>query len=470
MFNKGVVQHYLYHVMGSGVWRMYTIVQKLGQGAFGQVYHLNVIDGNEFALKVVSTHKLVELEDRKLDSEAKLMTKLCHPHLVQCCAYFMDSQSLYLVTEFCNHGNLREYLSNLQTKAQHVHEETVLKWLGQMADALRYLHDSRIIHRDIKPDNIFLHSSQHIKIGDLGIARELDSTNQKLDTLIGTYLYMSPELLSGESYTTKTDIWSLGCCIHEVMTLSPTFKAESIAEVVNKVTRGKIGPMPNIYQQVLRQLVQTILTVKPKFRPDATDILFYVCQIQGKPYSSGPHKPLEKVHFDTKSLSKALKDFEEQLSGVMRPLPKPRKKKSRFSSSKLDKEKIKQINEPDNEKVDVSLSANRVRETPVSESHQIKTLEDDSDFYQMLQSAKSDSDSLSFPYESSYKASASCFKSLIFDSPASLNSFIWNGHHFKKLVKLTTSPREMMETMNHFLRKHVNSFFSKFTNQIFVLK
>ncbi|KAH9504994.1 Serine/threonine-protein kinase Nek4 [Bulinus truncatus] len=301
----------------------------LGQGAFGEVYHLKVACGNEFALKVVSTYKT---DEKKVDSEAKLMTKLCHPHLVQCCAYSVDSQHLYLVIELCHHGNLRDYLKGCKG-SHYVPENKVLLWLGQMADVLRYLHDSRIIHRDLKPDNLFLDGRQNIKVGDLGIARELDFTYQKLETFIGTYLYMSPELLKGESYTTKTDIWSLGCCIHEVMTLSPTFVCESIAELVKNVTKGKIGPMPNIYQSILQELIHRIFTVKPKLRPDATDVLFYVCQIQGRPYMAGPHKPMDRLPLDTKVLCQSLKDFKDRSS---RPLLKLKKQNPGSYKQKSD--------------------------------------------------------------------------------------------------------------------------------------
>ncbi|CAL1528177.1 unnamed protein product [Lymnaea stagnalis] len=315
---------------------MYKILKRLGSGSFAQVYLLKTADGKEYALKVSDTSKLKDVSDKDVNSEAKLMMKLGHPNLVQCCAFCSINSHLYLITEWCQYGSLKDYLKRKASAKSHVPEERVILWLGQMADVLRYLHASKIVHRDIKTDNIFLDDRQNVKIGDLGIARELDFTIQYAETFIGSYIYMSPEILKTSRYTTKTDVWSLGCVVHEVMTLCPTFSGISIHDVMNKITKCKIDPMPNIYSLILQQLVRTILEVNPKKRPDATDVLFYVCQIQGRPFVSDQFKSLDKFMVDSNLLQQAVRDFEEK-SGPnttshlpdipQRPLPHPRPQK-----------------------------------------------------------------------------------------------------------------------------------------------
>ncbi|XP_059167782.1 serine/threonine-protein kinase nekl-2-like [Physella acuta] len=339
----------------------YNILKRLGHGSFGDVYLLRVENGDEYALKVVDTTKLVQVEDKSVDAEARLMMKLCHAHLVQCCAYFLCNKHLYLLTEFCRYGSLKNYLNNSSSLGEHVPEEKVLMWLSQLADVLRYLHASKVIHRDIKTDNIYLDDKQNCKLGDLGIAREMTHTAAVANTFIGTYLYMSPEIFKTSVYSSKTDIWSLGCCIHEVMTLSPTFKGDSLVQVMGKITRGKFPAMPDFYSPILRQLVGTILNVNPKKRPDATDVLYYVCQIKGQAYTPGPHRDIPKIEIDQMQVCKAVQDFENSPGGddlqpflnfpsqpdtnvvrrAPRPLPQPRPRSTVPKHSKHRAEKSK---------------------------------------------------------------------------------------------------------------------------------
>ena len=87
-----------------------------------------------------------------------------------------------------------------------------------MCDGLAYLHDKKIVHRDIKANNILLTSDKKVKIADLGLAKELQEKSQKMKSLCGTKLYFSPEMIRGKGYTYKTDIWSLGCTIYKLCT------------------------------------------------------------------------------------------------------------------------------------------------------------------------------------------------------------------------------------------------------------
>lgn len=88
------------------------------------------------------------------------------------------------------------------------------------------MHDKRIMHRDLKPANIFVSSSGQLKIGDLGLGRLFSSGTMEAYTKVGTPLYMSPELLKGEGYDTRADVWSLGCIIYEIAELKSPFRKE----------------------------------------------------------------------------------------------------------------------------------------------------------------------------------------------------------------------------------------------------
>ncbi|XP_005109534.1 serine/threonine-protein kinase Nek3 [Aplysia californica] len=285
-----------------------TIVNKLGHGAFGDVYLVQM--GNDhYALKVADVSRLQKCRgpDFDVESEAKLLQRLCHPHLVQCCGYFLQGTFLYIVTEFCQCGNLQQYL---QKRKHYVSEKKILLWTGQLADALRYLHASKIIHRDVKTENIFFDVNQNIKLGDLGVARELQHTEEPVMSNVGTRNYMSPEVIFGANYTTKTDIWSLGCCVHEAMSLRPTFQTKSMWEQMERMKKGRVPPVPDIYSQQLKELLLLMLDRNPDTRPDALEILLTVSQINGLPYKPGPLEVIKEVDLDPNSVISKVHEFQ----------------------------------------------------------------------------------------------------------------------------------------------------------------
>ncbi|GFO29062.1 serine/threonine-protein kinase nek1 [Plakobranchus ocellatus] len=190
---------------------MYKILTELGQGAFGHVYLLQTPNFEKYALKITK---------RKNLKEAEIMKYLCHAHLVKCFDFIAKSLHLYLVIEYCSQGTLNDLVKQQQ---KHIPEKILLKMLCQLSDVLRYLCAKNVIHRDLKPDNIFLDKHKNIKVGDVGVARVLEHTSEEVSTVVGAWVYMSPEMHAGKKYTFKTDIWSLGCCMHELMTLQRTF-------------------------------------------------------------------------------------------------------------------------------------------------------------------------------------------------------------------------------------------------------
>jgi non-specific serine/threonine protein kinase/NIMA (never in mitosis gene a)-related kinase len=147
-----------------------------------------------------------------------------------------------------------------------------MDWLVQMALALLYLHERKILHRDLKTQNIFLRNGK-IRLGDFGIAKVLDSTKDFANTCIGTPYYMSPELFKNKPYSYKSDVWALGCVLYEMCNLRHAFDAQSINGLAVKILRGSYPPINNIYSKPLRDLITKMLSVKPSSRPTILDIL-----------------------------------------------------------------------------------------------------------------------------------------------------------------------------------------------------
>ena len=135
------------------------------------------------------------------------------------------------------------------------------------------MHDRKILHRDLKTQNIFLTSKGEIKIGDFGIARVLQSTYDYAQTAIGTPYYLSPEICQEKPYNQKSDIWSLGCILYEIITLKHAFDATSMKALVFKILRGTYPEIPKMYSQELRDLIAEMLTKEPEKRPSIKKIL-----------------------------------------------------------------------------------------------------------------------------------------------------------------------------------------------------
>jgi len=104
---------------------------------------------------------------------------------------------------------------------------------------LKHVHDRKIIHRDLKGQNIFLTKDNRVKLGDFGIARVLKKTMEKAKTMVGTPYYISPEIIEGRPYSFMTDIWSIGVVLYELCTLKPPFNAESLHFLALKIVKGQ---------------------------------------------------------------------------------------------------------------------------------------------------------------------------------------------------------------------------------------
>ena len=114
---------------------------------------------------------------------------------------------------------------------------------------MKHVHDRKVIHRDLKTQNIFLTKEGNVKLGDFGIAKPLMLTLDKIKTVVGTPYYMSPEICENHPYSFKTDIWSLGVILYEMCALKPPFDGNSLTSLALKITKGEYNPIPSIYSK-----------------------------------------------------------------------------------------------------------------------------------------------------------------------------------------------------------------------------
>ena len=202
----------------------YVIIKNIGSGNYGQVYlATNIIEKKDYAIKKINFNKISSKERENIENEVKLLEELQHPNIIYYKESFIDDDNnLNIVTAFCEGGNMYSMIRKDKEKLQ---EDKILDYLVQIGLALSYIHDKKILHRDIKTENIFLQNN-YIRIGDFGLSQEFSQTKIQGDTYEGTPLYMSPELYSGSKYSFKSDIFSFGCCLYELCNKKNTFEGD----------------------------------------------------------------------------------------------------------------------------------------------------------------------------------------------------------------------------------------------------
>lgn len=145
------------------------------------------------------------------------------PYVVKYYDSYIESDNLHIVMEFCNKGDLQNLIKKAKAKNMECLKEEVTWNIGlQIILGLHYLHKSKVLHRDLKSANVFLKKSEtelffSVKIGDLGVAKLLDTSTAFAQTIVGTPYYLSPELCADLPYRDKSDVWALGVVLYEVI-------------------------------------------------------------------------------------------------------------------------------------------------------------------------------------------------------------------------------------------------------------
>ncbi|XP_006045581.3 serine/threonine-protein kinase ULK1 isoform X4 [Bubalus bubalis] len=247
----------------------------IGHGAFAVVFkgrHREKHD-LEVAVKCINKKNLAKSQTL-LGKEIKILKELKHENIVALYDFQEMANSVYLVMEYCNGGDLADYLHTMRTLS----EDTIRLFLQQIAGAMRLLHSKGIIHRDLKPQNILLSNpggrranpnNIRVKIADFGFARYLQS-NMMAATLCGSPMYMAPEVIMSQHYDGKADLWSIGTIVYQCLTGKAPFQASSPQDLRLFYEKNKtlVPTIPRETSAPLRQLLLALLQRNHKDRMD----------------------------------------------------------------------------------------------------------------------------------------------------------------------------------------------------------
>lgn len=254
----------------------FDFLQEVGRGSYGVVTKVcRKRDGKVCVIKSVLLERLGTERERTLAlNEAKIMKDLHCPHIVEYLDAFTERGTLYLVLEYCQLGNLKaHYLRSPKAIAM----PKVWRIGLRIAMGLEYLHARRVLHRDIKSENILLMPEDEVRIADLGLAKQLSSSMVGATTMCGTPRYLSPEMAKGAGcYSEKCDVWALGVILYEMCSANHQgpWISNTLPDLLYKIQHQEVPVLPKRTDLFLRDLIGLrLLEKEPSLRPSAADIL-----------------------------------------------------------------------------------------------------------------------------------------------------------------------------------------------------
>merc|ERR1719351_241953 len=272
--------------------------------------------GDITAGKIVPKSLLTKSHQKeKMSQEIRLHKGVSNGFLVKLYSYFEDSNFVYIVLEICRKRSLME----LHKRRKAITEPETRYFMRQILLGVDYLHDNKIIHRDLKLGNIFLNDDMEIKLGDFGLATKVDYDGERKRTLCGTPNYIAPEVLTKKGHSYEVDIWSIGCIMYTLLVGKPPFETQTLKDTYNRIRKNeyhipsRVGPLAN---SLIVRLLQDDPTKRPSLEAMLKDdfmTLGYMphnlpvsCLTMAPRFDARDRAPLIAVKGGTQKISNAL--------------------------------------------------------------------------------------------------------------------------------------------------------------------
>lgn len=255
----------------------FELKRTLAKGSFGTAQLVaHPRSGERLVLKRVPLGRLSTRGRRQAMREIEVLCQ-CSAHPFICEFKFARicpvGDELMIYMEFCERGDLSSLIRARAADARLLDEDSVLSLFTQICLALDHIHSKRILHRDVKAQNVFVARDGTVRLGDFGISCALNKTGDMARTIMGTPFSLAPELCLGHSYDAKSDVWALGCLLYQLMTLRHAFTSNTLKELVAKILAGVYEPLPQTFSAPLRDLATSMLARNPNERPSVQAIL-----------------------------------------------------------------------------------------------------------------------------------------------------------------------------------------------------
>lgn len=261
----------------------YHVLQMVGQGCFGKVFKgRRKQTGKIVAMKFISKRGKAEKDQENLRHEIGILQRLDHENIILLLDWFETNTDFVVVTQFA-YGELFEIFQD----DKRLPEAEVSNIGRQLVKALNYLHSEKVIHRDMKPQNVLVSSNGTVKLCDFGFARALSSHTTVLTSIKGTPLYMAPELVQEKPYDGSVDLWSLGVICYELFVGQPPFYTNSLIALVQLIISKPVH-YPDSMSSAFRSFLKGLLQKDPACRLGWPDLLSHPFVTETRPVSHAP--------------------------------------------------------------------------------------------------------------------------------------------------------------------------------------
>lgn len=279
----------------------YIIIRVIGEGGYGQVKEVvEKKTGCKRASKSIQIKHLKKSEVENIVREIETLKKLDHPGVLKIFQVYRESDYFHIITDLCTGGELYDKI----IKKKKLSENIAANHMFDIVSTVKYLHESGVMHRDLKPDNILFEdnsSNSRLKIIDFGASKSFKK-GKIYDEIVGTPYYIAPEVLSC-AYTEKCDIWSIGIILYTMLSGSPPFTGSSNSEIYEKILEEPLSfnsPEWSSVSSSAKSLLKRVLVKDPKKRITISDF-FFDPWIQTRSSNQVPDRKLSLVSIENLS-------------------------------------------------------------------------------------------------------------------------------------------------------------------------